>query len=121
MTSSKLARFKTVTDVQPGYLYLVTALGTGKFKIGKTLNHVPNRIKELQTGCPFRIRYVYHAYVGNVNLHERELHKKFNHLQEIGEWFTFESDDVKECILLMRLVQESEPEKSVDKKVQIVG
>jgi hypothetical protein len=109
MINSKLVRIKVATKVQPGYLYLVCAVGTKRFKIGRTLN-IQSRIKKLQTGCPFRLRYVYHAYVGNVNLCEIELHKKFDHLREIGEWFTFELSDVKECILLMRLVQESEPE-----------
>lgn len=121
MTSSRLVRLKVATDIQPGYLYLVTALGTRHFKIGKTLNCVQNRIRNLQTGCPFRLRYVYHAYVDNVNLYEMELHKKFDHLREIGEWFTFGLSDVKECILLMRLVQEVEPGKRISFELETLG
>lgn len=92
----------------PGYVYLVQAVGTNKHKIGKAVN-VQNRIRALQTSSPLKIRYVYHAYVPNVYLCERELHKKFSNSREIGEWFALTLEDVKSCIFLMRLVQEVEP------------
>jgi hypothetical protein len=49
-----------------------------------------------------------------------ELHKKFDRLREIGEWFTFGLADVKECIFLMRLVQESEPNEPMNREVEVV-
>ena len=92
----------------PGFIYLVQAVGTDKFKIGRATN-VTKRIRELQTGSPLKIRYVYHAYVQNANLCEMELHNKFSNQREIGEWFALTQADIKFCILLMRLVQDAEP------------
>jgi hypothetical protein len=100
----------------PGYIYVVQAVGTENFKIGRAIN-VPNRIRSLQTGSPLKIRYVYHAYVRNMNLCEMELHHKFSEQREIGEWFVLTQKDVEFCIFLMRLVQEAEPlEPSIPQK-----
>jgi len=92
----------------PGFIYLVQAVGTDRFKIGRAIN-VPNRLRGLQTSSPLKIRYVYHAYVQNMNLCEMELHHKFSEQREIGEWFALTQQDVKFCIFLMRLVQILEP------------
>jgi hypothetical protein len=92
----------------PGFIYLVQAVGTNKFKIGRATD-VIRRIRELQVGSPLKIRYVYHAYVQNANLCEMELHNKFSRQREIGEWFALTQEDIKFCILLMRLVQDAEP------------
>lgn len=91
--------------IQPGYVYLLNAVGTGNFKIGKTSTAVSRRIKELQTGCPLQTRYVYHAYVEEMDGTEKELHLIFKSFRRIGEWFFFNREQVKECILLMQLVQ----------------
>lgn len=53
--------------LHPGYVYLLSAVGTSNFKIGKTSIAVSRRIKELQTGCPLQLRYVYHACVEDMN------------------------------------------------------
>ena len=96
----------------PGYIYLVQAVKTDRFKIGRTVN-VLKRLRDLQTSSPLEIRYVYHAYVQNMNLSELELHHRFSEQREIGEWFSFTKEDVQSCILLMRLVQNVEPSLAV--------
>lgn len=93
----------------PGYIYLVQAVGTDRFKIGRAIN-VSKRLRALQAGSPLKIRYVYHAFVVNMNLCEMELHHKFSKQREIGEWFTLTQKDVEFCIFLMRLVQEEKSE-----------
>ncbi|MEG4521039.1 MULTISPECIES: GIY-YIG nuclease family protein [unclassified Microcoleus] len=97
--------FRVIQSPQPGYVYLISAVGTGKFKIGKTSTSVESRIAQLQTGCPIKIRYVYHAFVEDINKAEKDLHLAFKQFRKIGEWFTLQLDDIKECITLMRLVQ----------------
>lgn len=92
-----------------GYVYLLSAVGTNIFKIGKSKASVLNRLKDLQTSSPIKLRYVYHAYVKNYSRCEIELHRKFSERRQIGEWFTLTTAEVKECILLMRLAQEIEP------------
>lgn len=110
---------QVVGKSQPGYVYLIHAVGTNKFKIGKTCTPVSYRINDLQTGCPIRLRYVYHAYVENMNQTERELHYRFSDFRSIGEWFTLSHSDVKECITLMRLVQTT-PSLSLSREVKIM-
>ena len=93
-----------------GYVYLIHAVGTDKFKIGKSRISVARRIADLQTGCPLRLRYVYHAYVDNVDGAEKQLHLYFEHFRSIGEWFSLTFASVKECITLMRLAQIEQPD-----------
>jgi len=85
--------------------------------------NVLKRLRDLQTSSPLKVRYVYHAYVQNMNLAEMELHHRFSDQREIGEWFSFTKEDVQSCILLMRLVQNVDPFPSVltDEEEQWVG
>ena len=107
--SAYQAKFlKLRPEAAPGYIYLVQAVGTDKFKIGRATN-VANRLRTIQTSSPLKIRYVYHAYVRNMNFYEMELHHKFSEQREIGEWFTLSKSDIEFCIFLMRLVQDAEP------------
>lgn len=92
-----------------GCIYLVNAVGTDSFKIGMTKQSVLQRINVLQTGCPLRLRYVYHSYVEDMQKTERELHSTFDSFCQIGEWFCLTHFHVKECIKLMRLMQVQEP------------
>lgn len=108
MSAAQAKFLKLRPEAVPGYIYLLQAVSTDKFKIGRATD-VTRRIRELQTGSPIKIRYVYHAYVHNANLCEMELHNKFSSQREIGEWFALTSEDVKSCIFLMRLIQEAEP------------
>lgn len=91
-----------------GYIYLINAVGTEYFKIGSSRCSVINRLLGLQTGCPIKLRYVYHTYVKDMFFTEKELHKIFSLRRTIGEWFRLSQEDVKKCITLMRLMQVSE-------------
>ena len=102
----------------PGFIYLVQAVGTNKFKIGRALN-VPIRLQALQTSSPLKIRYVYHASVENMSQSELELHQKFSKKREIGEWFALTTEDVKLCILLMRLMIKTEVPQSLELPMEV--
>lgn len=52
-----------VDSSRSGYVYIISAAGTDNFKIGMTKQPILNRLNALQTGCPLRLRYVYHSYV----------------------------------------------------------
>jgi hypothetical protein len=88
-----------------GYVYLISAVETKYFKIGISEESVVKRLKQLQTGCPFKLLCVYHAYVANMFQTEKELHKIFSASRRIGEWFSLTTEDVQECITLMRLME----------------
>lgn len=109
MNNKPALRLIGLPQPDPGYVYLINAVGTNKFKIGRTGATVPQRIATLQVGCPVRLRYVYHAYVVNSNQVERDLHCQFACFRDFGEWFSLNHVNVKNCITLMRLVQISEP------------
>ncbi|MEG4419398.1 GIY-YIG nuclease family protein [Microcoleus sp. LAD1_D5] len=105
MSNRNTAVLRVLETPKAGYIYLVQAVGTPRFKIGKTQISVLRRINELQTGCPLKIRYVYHACVEEMNRIEKELHSKFSSSRVIGEWFSLTHEQVSECIQLMQLVQ----------------
>lgn len=88
-----------------GYVYIISAVSTRYFKIGISEESVLKRLKQLQTGCPFELLCVYHAYVANMFQTEKELHKIFSASRRIGGWFSLTTEDVQECITLMRLMQ----------------
>lgn len=105
MNNRNTAVLRVLETPKAGYIYLVQAVGIPRFKIGKTQISVLRRINELQTGCPLKIRYVYHACVEEMNRIEKELHSKFSSSRVIGEWFSLTHEQVSECIQLMQLVQ----------------
>lgn len=71
-------------------VYFIEAIGANRLKIGYTVGEPEKRLKELQTGCPHKLRLV-HA-IGGEQSDERELHAVFAHLRENGEWFRYEGE-----------------------------
>lgn len=66
---------------------VVYFLRAGPFvKIGRTIS-LDERLKALQTGCPFPIHV--HATVPGGSKLERILHIRFARLRRYGEWFSF--------------------------------
>jgi hypothetical protein len=76
-----------------GYIYVLQAVGTDKYKIGFTTRNPDSRLKELQTGCPFPLQ-LNHVWKGSLQ-EELELHKALQPFRLEGEWF-----DLKLGILL---------------------
>jgi hypothetical protein len=75
-------------------VYFIQAGRSGAIKIGTTGMAVPdalkNRIENLQIGCPDKL--VLLGTIPGGNDRERELHERFAHLTERGEWFRPEAD-----------------------------
>lgn len=67
-------------------LYILQMDVTGDIKVGRS-KHVHKRIKELQTGCPHRLRLILH--VPDEGHRERGLHMTMiqRSLRRNGEWF----------------------------------
>ena len=67
-------------------LYILQMEVTGDIKVGRS-KHVHQRIKELQTGCPHRLRLILHA--PGEGHREKIIHRDMNgrHLRSNGEWF----------------------------------
>ena len=63
-------------------VYLLHAEDTKRYKIGTTSSTVERRLKELQTGCPFKLRPV-KSVVGGLNK-EYKIHDKFKEYRSQG-------------------------------------
>ena len=83
--------------IQYSYVYFITD-GHGHIKIGKA-DDTYKRIKELQTGNPYKLSFLLTVMLGSVAEAfelEQRLHSKFSRYQLEGEWF--EADPVMEFI-----------------------
>lgn len=68
-------------------IYFVGNLFDSKMvKIGYAKNDVDERIRQLQTGCPFHLK-VYVVMEGTIK-HEQDLHKILSTHRRSGEWFS---------------------------------
>lgn len=69
-----------------GFIYFVSTDEIPDFpiKIGWTKRHDHLRLKQLQNGCPYRLKIL--AIVHALDHMESALHAKFKHLRMTGEW-----------------------------------
>lgn len=76
-------------------VYLLKIVNDDKtlYKIGYTSGSVFDRVKSLQTGCPYKIEVAdtYKSDYGR--LIEKTLHGMFSHKQTHGEWFELNVTD----------------------------
>lgn len=98
LMSSKYTNKKRIQDVYVENMnYCVYFVTDGQYiKIGVAAS-LPNRIKQLQTGNPRRIKaiYVIKADTQRDSLRiENELHKAFKNNHILGEWFELEERDI---------------------------
>jgi hypothetical protein len=80
-----------------GYIYLVWANGTDKYKIGSSA-YPERRVKALQTGSPIPLSLIAVKEVENAEMEERKLHKLWDKHRSQGEWFTFHPVKVPEIL-----------------------
>lgn len=66
-------------------IYFIEAVGANLLKIGFTDRDPEERLKELQTGCPHRLRVV--GVWDEPASCEKYHHEQWQHLRETGEWF----------------------------------
>lgn len=70
------------------YLLKIDTPDCRLYKIGSTKGSVNERIKSLQTGCPYEIRIVEVYDTKHGQTIERTLHNRYNHFKTYGEWFS---------------------------------
>ena len=73
-----------------GYVYLISARGTGKLKIGFSLKAPENRLRNLQTSNPHELQLL--CFLRGSRMDERRYHAQFDHLRVRGEWFQDNSE-----------------------------
>jgi hypothetical protein len=84
-----------VSAAVSGLVYFITTEHAERVKIGHTKNDPTARLRELQTGSPFRLCIIA-TERGDVTL-ERRLHARFGQHRLHGEWFTL-CGEIKEHI-----------------------
>jgi hypothetical protein len=76
---------------EQGYVYMIHAVGTDYYKIGKTINP-DKRILQIAPKMPFSVRFK-HVWPSNfMSYSERFLHLYFENFRVNGEWFDFSKE-----------------------------
>lgn len=84
---------------KPGYIYLIHAEGTSRYKIGLTTRSVEQRLAELNSSqSPYPLRLIDVIETEDVTETEGYLHQKFSHYRKHGEWFEFNQRQLKEVM-----------------------
>lgn len=77
----------SVDDRRQGFVYVMQAVGTNRYKIGRT-SDIVRRNKQLNSNQPpYQIKVVASEYVGDAYLLESELHKLYSEFRVNNEWF----------------------------------
>ncbi|NER97848.1 MAG: GIY-YIG nuclease family protein [Symploca sp. SIO1B1] len=82
---------------KPGYIYLIHAQETDRYKIGLTTRSVEARFAELNSSqSPYPLEIIDWFETDNVTDDEEYLHEKFTDYRVHGEWFTFDTKTLKQ-------------------------
>ncbi len=81
---------------KPGYIYLINAKGTRRYKIGLTTRDVEQRFNELNSSqSPYPLELVTYIETDNVTETEGYLHQRYAFQRRHGEWFEFTNRELK--------------------------
>jgi hypothetical protein len=75
-----------------GYVYLIHASGTNRYKIGRSVNPVA-RFETLKKQSPYPLQIIECFWTPDAIADESELHKFFKDERVHGEWFDFQDKD----------------------------
>jgi hypothetical protein len=101
--------------LQKGHVYVIKVLNY--YKIGRTIN-ITKRLKSYFTHCPLSPEIIYCVEVENCIKTEKELHKKFDAKRSNGEWFTLDSNDLKELLKILNQYSINIDKRTLDSSLQ---
>lgn len=82
---------------KPGYIYLIRAVGTDRYKIGLTTRSVETRFTELNSSqSPFPLELIDWFETDDVTEDEKYFHEKYSGYRVHGEWFSFDTKTLKQ-------------------------
>ncbi len=100
----------TTTNIDFGYIYIIHAIGTNRYKIGLTRRDVETRFKELNSKqSAYPLENIVNIYTLNVAEVERELHQKFANYRVHGEWFIFTDDEFEQVVNIVNQYEYQQP------------
>lgn len=91
---TKLASIKRVKKRIAGCVYLVRAIGTNKYKIGRT-SDVGKRFNQLRQGSPIPLELVAEWKTDDTASDEARLHSLFASQRTHGEWFNLDAKHIE--------------------------
>lgn len=93
----------TTTNTDYGYIYIVHAIGTNRYKIGLTRRDVETRFKELNSRqSPYPLELMGSILAWNVAEVERELHQRFANYRKHNEWFEFTDEEFEQVVNIVK-------------------
>jgi len=82
---------------KPGFIYLIHAQGTDRYKIGLTTRSVEARLAELNSSqSPYPLELIDWFETPNVTEDEKYFHDKYSAYRVHGEWFSFDPKTLKQ-------------------------
>jgi len=81
-----------------GFVYLIHAVGSGRYKIGFTKRLPGIRLQEIQHGSPFPLKLVKDHETFEGSQLETYWHQKFCNKRVYNEWFELTSSDVESFV-----------------------
>lgn len=92
-------------------IYFILAVGTGRVKIGTTIN-IDQRMVDIQCGSPFPLLLLF-CIDGGVQI-ERKIHKYLKKYRILGEWFDM-TDEVVDFMEIVKLKGRNGVDDLIDK------
>lgn len=89
--------FKSFSKKNEGFVYLIKAEGSTRYKIGRTVN-IDNRMSELKKQSPFPLHLENYFWSYDNVLDEKLLHLTFSYSRVHGEWFEYLNGDDQQSI-----------------------
>jgi hypothetical protein len=89
----KKKKFLYLMNIPKVYLLKIINNDKPLYKIGYTTNTVEKRVKNIQTGCPYKISII-DVYLSEYSkVIEKTLHNILSHKKINGEWFELDMSD----------------------------
>jgi hypothetical protein len=83
----------SVAKSRSGTVYVILS-ENGFCKIGLTTGNLDNRLKQILTASPFRLKLMHSFPAPDCREAEATLHRKFSEKRRQGEWFDLSRDDI---------------------------
>lgn len=83
----------------PGYVYLIHAIGTNRYKIGRSIN-LQTRLQQLQKQSPYPLEIVKAFKTFNPSWDEAYFHDTYKDYKVYGEWFEFDENYYESTVRL---------------------
>lgn len=92
MSQTEIA-IKTIKPGREGWVYLVHAEGTNRYKIGRSVNPIL-RAKDLEKQSPYPLKLLKTFHTPDCVTDEEVLHRKFDCYRVHGEWFELPTEKI---------------------------